>query len=176
MHRRWRGRASEDPPLPLPQVTFNTVAFTETNTKTFFSDEQDTLWNRIAVSTWTLFILFLIALKGAGAFAKVNTVIFIGLVVSLGAGIGTFWFSRTHRTLTQNLRDDASDFFGPANVSGTFYPWTVSGECADYARGPARLRGVARAAHTRAAVPTADMDCGSAGLRAGDRLPDRCDR
>ena len=56
-------------------VTFNTVAFTQTIQPTVFP--SDSWWgdgsyaSSTTISTITLFLLFLIAYKGAGAFAKV---------------------------------------------------------------------------------------------------------
>ena len=43
-------------------------------------------------STISLFILFLVAYKGAGAFAKVNVWLFVGLMISLAVGIGSIFF------------------------------------------------------------------------------------
>jgi amino acid transporter len=84
-------------------VTFNTVAWTDTFMTTFFPDSY-TKWNGIGCSTATLFVLFLIAYKGAGTFAKVNVVIFVCLVTSLFVGIGSIFF-RGNQTLI--------DFDGP---------------------------------------------------------------
>ena len=73
-------------------VTFNTVAFTETFVKTFFED-WNTPGHQIIISTITLFILFLVAFKGAGAFARVNLFIFVGLIIALVCGIGGLYFN-----------------------------------------------------------------------------------
>lgn len=72
-------------------VTFNAVAFTETFLDTFFPDHNGTQAS-IACSSITLFILFLVAYKGAGTFAQINVFIFVCLVVSLVTGIGSIYF------------------------------------------------------------------------------------
>ena len=42
-------------------------------------------------STLSLFVLFLVAYKGAGSFAKVNVLLFAGLMLSLALGIGSIF-------------------------------------------------------------------------------------
>jgi hypothetical protein len=44
-----------------------------------------------------------VGFKGAGAFARVNVVIFSGLMLSLAVGIGTIWLSRTPRAIEKKL-------------------------------------------------------------------------
>lgn len=111
-------------------VTFNTVAFTEMFVTTFLPEwsggnegqidcnvEVDPSGNafantfamspeqlkKVAVSSFTLFLVFLVGFKGAGAFARVNVVIFSGLMFSLAVGIGTIWLSRTPRAIEKKL-------------------------------------------------------------------------
>jgi hypothetical protein len=53
-------------------------------------------WNYIfnpadICSTVSLFVLFLVAYKGAGSFAKVNVLLFAGLMLSLALGIGSIF-------------------------------------------------------------------------------------
>ncbi|KAL1515742.1 hypothetical protein AB1Y20_002358 [Prymnesium parvum] len=133
-------------------VTFNTVAFTETFVHTFLP-QWDSPAHRILVSTGTLFSLFLVAFKGAGAFARVNLFIFIGLVISLVSGIGTLYFHQDAASLQPHLvtldcpagasaaceanaaRVMRHELFprGEAppllNVSGAFFPWAWSAAC-----------------------------------------------
>lgn len=152
-------------------VTFNTVAFTEMFVTTFLpewsggnegqldcsevstGDSGSVLFNfsplqlkKIAVSSATLFVLFLVGFKGAGAFARVNLFIFIGLMISLGAGIGSIWLSRSpaaieHKLshlvnlsgalhyMEHQLRDNLSGPAAVGNVSSSFFPWAWSAEC-----------------------------------------------
>jgi potassium/chloride transporter 9 len=79
-------------------VTFNVVSFTETFIPTFLP-QYDHRWGNIACSSITLFLLFIIAYMGAGAFAKVNVQLFVGLMISLGVGIGSIFFGQHEKTL-----------------------------------------------------------------------------
>ena len=150
-------------------VTFNTVAFTEMFVTTFLpewsggnegqtdcsvdADADNNMFTvsperfkKIGVSSVTLFILFLVGFKGAGAFAKVNMFIFIGLMISLGAGIGTIWLSHTPAAIETDLVHlvNLSGAYGsmqsellPArwadaqsgNLSAAFFPFAWSAEC-----------------------------------------------
>ena len=155
-------------------VTFNTVAFTEMLVTTFptllpgddggnegqinchtegaanfnplnlnFSAYQ---LRKIGVSSVTLFVLFLVGFKGAGAFARVNLVIFTGLMVSLAAGIGSIWLSRTPAAIEPRLAhlvnlSDSLDYVAnelrggggaaarAGNISAAFFPWAWSADC-----------------------------------------------
>ena len=74
-------------------VTFNVVAFTEAFMPTFLPqyclpDKTPKLIPGYICSSVSLFILFIVAYIGAGAFAKVNVQLFIGLMISLVVGIG----------------------------------------------------------------------------------------
>jgi amino acid transporter len=99
-------------------VTFNAVSFTETFMPTFMpqycnpdmstpharysagsssSDIDDQLfWTcdacGLVCSSVSLFLLFIIAYIGAGSFAKVNVILFVGLMISLAVGIGSIMF------------------------------------------------------------------------------------
>ena len=69
-------------------VTFNTKAFTDNVFATWFplyvkctlEAKGGHCWYKLAFSTATLFTLFLVAYRGAAAFARVNYFIFAGLV------------------------------------------------------------------------------------------------
>ena len=80
-------------------VTFNTRAFSDTIFATFLAEqrkgwaEAEAFWYEFAFSSATLFLLFLVAFNGAAAFARVNYLIFAGLVVALLAAIGSVWFA-----------------------------------------------------------------------------------
>jgi amino acid transporter len=92
-------------------VTFNTVAFTDTVFETWFPKYKDcTLeaknghcWYKLAFSTATLFVLFLIAYRGAAAFARVNYFIYAGLVVALIVSIGSLWLDRTTKRIVPDM-------------------------------------------------------------------------
>lgn len=116
-------------------------------------------YDRILISSITLLLLFLIAFKGAGAFARVNLLIFSGLLVSLAVGIGTLYLSQQPSPLLNHLvtadcpvgssppspscqlnadrvmREELSlparnqSHAVLANVSGAFYPWAWSAPC-----------------------------------------------
>lgn len=79
-------------------VTFNTRAFSDTIFATFLSEqrkgwaEAEAFWYELAFSSATLLLLFVVAFNGAAAFARVNYLIFAGLVVALLAAIGSVWF------------------------------------------------------------------------------------
>ena len=117
-------------------VTFNCVAFTETFMPTYlpaYNQGPHKRRNNIICSTVTLFVLFLIAFKGAGTFAKVNYFIFAGLMVSLAVTIGTVLdpFGRTPKQL------ETFDLNGH-NYTGMLYPiswhapvpgWTAGAPC-----------------------------------------------
>eukprot|EP00937_MAST-01D_sp_MAST-1D-sp2_P002693 g2693.t1 len=112
-------------------VTFNTVAFTSTFIPTFFPDcgDDGTGWIGIGCSSLTLFILFLVAFKGAGAFASVNIWIFAGLVVSLVTGIGSVFFKPGHKTLDPVTYDGTP-------YAGDFYPFSWHrADCTQYHQG-----------------------------------------
>ena len=55
-------------------VTFNTVSFTQTVQPVLFSADSwigsGDKWSQVVISSVTLFVLFLVGYKGAGAFAK----------------------------------------------------------------------------------------------------------
>ena len=80
-------------------VTFNTRAFSDTIFATFLTEqrkgwgEAEAFWYEFAFSSATLLLLFLVAFNGAAAFARVNYLIFAGLVVALLAAIGSVWFA-----------------------------------------------------------------------------------
>eukprot|EP00931_Biecheleriopsis_adriatica_P101101 TRINITY_DN76312_c0_g1_i1.p1 TRINITY_DN76312_c0_g1~~TRINITY_DN76312_c0_g1_i1.p1 ORF type:complete len:874 (-),score=174.89 TRINITY_DN76312_c0_g1_i1:81-2648(-) len=124
-------------------VTFNTVSFTGVFQETFFS--KDSWWgnpdnySQEVISTITLFILFLVGYKGAGAFAKINGLIFVGLVIALLASIGSLFFSTREIELDPvvNAGQNHSGHFSPWNfetLKDNMYPEPVaSDECAQAA-------------------------------------------
>ncbi len=71
----------------------------------------------MAVSTITLLLVFLIAFKGAGAFAKVNLFIFVGLIISLAAAIGSVWLSRSTTPFTGSTLADLAGPYLPSQPS-----------------------------------------------------------
>jgi potassium/chloride transporter 9 len=110
-------------------VTFNTVAFTDTFMRTFITCDtcpnpmpDPDRWSSVICSTITLFVLFLIAYKGAGTFAKVNTFIFFGLCVSLLFGMGSVLFASPAHDLPFRTTTNA---FDGANHTGVFHKWSV---------------------------------------------------
>ena len=123
-------------------VTFNTVAFTGTFMPTFFpaadAGSEGANWSGVGCSSLTLFLCFCIAYNGAGAFAKINSFIFFGLVISLLVSIGTLFFKKQFAEL-----DPTQYTAHPSNASypgvpageypGAFYPfsWGVS-DCTAY--------------------------------------------
>merc|ERR1719218_204393 len=92
-------------------VTFNASAFTDTVFSTWFPEYTNcTLeaanghcWYKVAFSTATLFLLFLVAYKGAAAFARVNYFIFAGLILALVMAIGSVWFTREAKMIDSDL-------------------------------------------------------------------------
>eukprot|EP01065_Artemidia_motanka_P049085 TRINITY_DN8054_c3_g1_i1.p1 TRINITY_DN8054_c3_g1~~TRINITY_DN8054_c3_g1_i1.p1 ORF type:complete len:1002 (+),score=269.86 TRINITY_DN8054_c3_g1_i1:74-3079(+) len=104
-------------------VTFNAVAFTETIQDTFFSGKKRS--TEILISCSTLFVLFLVGLKGADAFARTNYIIAVALAISLIFGIGTLYFRQHHKHLgTQSY--DGEDY------EGYFYPLAWDGDASSY--------------------------------------------
>lgn len=80
-------------------------------------------WSQTAISTITLFLLFLVAYKGAGAFAKINSLIFAGLVGALAASIGSLFLSTETAELPPVFYTDPE---GVEHVfTGRFMPWSV---------------------------------------------------
>jgi potassium/chloride transporter 9 len=122
-------------------VTFNTSAFTDTVFATWFPEyvhctleaAHGHCWYKVAFSTATLFVLFLIAYKGAGAFAKVNYFIFAGLVVALVVAIGSVWFSPTSKLIVDSLADlqyVPDDLAANlTNVTISYRPWAWERDC-----------------------------------------------
>merc|ERR1712166_1390564 len=84
-------------------VTFNTVAFTQTIQPVIFP--AGSWWasgdyaSSVTISTITLFVLFLVAYNGAATFAKVNYFIFAVLVVACAASIGSLFFTTDTKQL-----------------------------------------------------------------------------
>ena len=121
-------------------VTFNTSAFTDTVFATWFPAYVDcTLeaknghcWYKVAFSTATLFILFLVAFKGAAAFARVNYFIFAGLVVALVVAIGSVWFTRTEIMVASDmaaLQYTPSELTQFRNLTAYYRPWALRAAC-----------------------------------------------
>lgn len=77
--------------------------------------------SQCAISSITLFILFLVAYKGAGAFAKVNYFIFAALVVALVMAIGPLYFSTEHITLATYTNNENVD----VPINGSFAPFSL---------------------------------------------------
>ena len=73
-------------------VTFNTVAFTGTIQPAIFPSgswiASGDYWSSVLISTVTLFVLYLIAYKGAGAFAKVTSMVWAVAVSECVACVG----------------------------------------------------------------------------------------
>ena len=119
-------------------VTFNMSAFTDTVFATWFPayasctlEAVPSCWYKVAFSTVTLLILFLIAYRGAAAFARVNYFIFSGLVVALIVAIGSVWLAQEPRSLARNmmtLQYTPSD--SPySNVSVAYRPFAWEAPC-----------------------------------------------
>ena len=121
-------------------VTFNTTAFTGVVFQTWFPSRIHDDWLQVGFSTATLFLLFLVAFKGAGAFAKVNYFIFAGLVVALIVAIGSVWLSGSSHVVAANLSslaftpeagscDADGSCVDLVNVTASYRPWAWSAEC-----------------------------------------------
>ena len=121
-------------------VTFNTTAFTGVVFQTWFPSRIHDDWVQVGFSTATLFLLFLVAFKGAGAFAKVNYFIFAGLVVALIVAIGSVWLSGSSHVVAANLSslaftpeagscDADGSCVDLVNVTASYRPWAWSAEC-----------------------------------------------
>ena len=121
-------------------VTFNTTAFTDTVFATWFPEYVDcTLeaknghcWYKVAFSTATLFTLFLVAYRGAAAFARVNYFIFAGLVLALVVAIGSVWLSRADTRLVSDmshLQYTPAELTQFVNLSAYYRPWAVRAPC-----------------------------------------------
>ena len=131
-------------------VTFNTTAFTGVVFQTWFPSRIHDDWLQVGFSTATLFLLFLVAFKGAGAFAKVNYFIFAGLVVALIVAIGSVWLSGSSHVVAANLSslaftpeagscDADGSCVDLVNVTASYRPWAWSAEAADARRRGARV-------------------------------------
>lgn len=122
-------------------VTFNTSAFTDTVFATWFPEYANcTLeaahgrcWYKVAFSTATLFLLFLVAYKGAAAFARVNYFIFAGLVIALVVAIGSVWLSQSDRVIVTDFMslEYTPDDLAPdlTNVTASFRPFAWEAPC-----------------------------------------------
>ena len=86
---------------------------------------RDSRW-QCCISSITLFFLFLIAYKGAGAFAKVNYFIFAALVVALVVSIGTLFVARD--TIYIDSYTNNENVVVPIN--GTFKAFSFDRSCA----------------------------------------------
>ena len=121
-------------------VTFNTSAFRNTVFETWFPEystctleaKNGHCWYKLAFSTATLFLLFLVAFNGAAAFARVNYAIFAGLVLALVVSISSVWFSHEDIRIIHNLSaqqytpDDLTQFEG---LSAYYRPWALRAPC-----------------------------------------------
>eukprot|EP01062_Namystynia_karyoxenos_P033572 TRINITY_DN24705_c0_g1_i1.p1 TRINITY_DN24705_c0_g1~~TRINITY_DN24705_c0_g1_i1.p1 ORF type:complete len:988 (+),score=317.45 TRINITY_DN24705_c0_g1_i1:86-2965(+) len=104
-------------------VTFNAVAFTQTIQSTFF--DGSSRGTEIIISVSTLFVLFLVGLKGADAFASTNYVIAAVLFVSLVVSIGSLYFAEEHKSLGTNTYDGH-------DYHGYYYPPAWDGDANKY--------------------------------------------
>lgn len=121
-------------------VTFNTVAFTGTIQPVIFPDgswwASGDYLSSVTISTITLFVLFLVAYKGAGAFAKVNYFIFFALVVACAVSIGSLFFNNSTKHLDHWTNTENVDIYYNASFSkfsmdtlrDNLYPKSVSTE------------------------------------------------
>lgn len=79
-------------------ATYNVVAFTDVIQSTFIPATSwwgsGSKWSQTAISSLALFPLFLVAYKGAGSFARVNVVIFIGLATACLVVAGSLYLER----------------------------------------------------------------------------------
>jgi amino acid transporter len=121
-------------------VTFNTTAFTDTVFSTWYGPlsplaqckMEDGCYLKLAFSSATLFLLFLVAFRGAGAFARINWFIFAGLVLSLVTSIGSLWFAPVdkigvaHRSALQYTPSDLTYL---KNVTASYRPWAWRAAC-----------------------------------------------
>ena len=120
-------------------VTFNTRAFSDTIFSTFFADQSknwsgsEAFWYEFAFSTGTLFLLFLVAFNGAGAFARVNYFIFAGLIVALVAAIGSVWIRQDNLMVDADLGSlqyTPPDLPQPLNGTSAWrYPFAWDAPC-----------------------------------------------
>lgn len=84
-------------------ATYNVAAFAQVFQSTFIP--SDSWWGSTSnlsqpvISTITFFPLFLVAFKGAGTFAKVNWIVFIGLFIASVVVTAGLYFDRADRAL-----------------------------------------------------------------------------
>ena len=143
-------------------VTFNTRSFTDVVFQTFFEPRWpgcSTFANELAFSSSVLFLLFLVAfrgarattqhacdrkrmevlafqsttspLSGAAAFARVNFFIFLGLTTALAAAVGSVWLQRSSKSIVADL--GSLQFtpmeLGLQGVEAWFRPWSWDAAC-----------------------------------------------
>lgn len=119
-------------------VTFNVVSFTETFMPTFLPqyclpDKTPMLAPGLICSSVSLFLLFIIAYTGAGAFAKVNVQLFVGLMISLAVGIGSILFGLGLDHLPHHTKVLSTVQYPPhtgQNWTGHFRPFAWEASCA----------------------------------------------